>query len=388
MSAFNRVPVVPDPGIRGRLSPELVALGLVAILTAAIVLPSFMPRLSFAGTTAQATPSPTPTPAPSRPEPRFDTASIKLLLEINRLIGQSEAPLRAALARNVPDTADIRSELSGIVLNVRVGLDATTQLRSRSDTRAIGKRVAAYYQNLRAIADRSFAAALANVPVHRRAAQDMVAALARRRDLDDELADLLARSEESPSPPPTESPDVSGPPGTAAPTIAPSVPATATPPAAASGPSAVPGDVIVNGGFEKGSSPWEVVLRDTAALATGNVDPVQRRFGSASLRVDITTSSESRTGIAVVQPGLEIHSGRYVVRLYARADAARQIRVAVGNSAGWTYAERLFDIGPGWSGLAFEFSAIAGDDYATLEVDVGRSSATVWLDAIVAAPAG
>jgi Carbohydrate binding domain len=387
MSALGRVPVVPDPGIRARLSPELVALGLVAVLTVAVVMPSVMPRFTFAGGSAEATPSPPAAAlASARPEPRFDTASIKLLLEINRLIGQSQAPLRAALTKNALDTAEVRSELSRIVLNVRVGLDATTKLQSRSDTRAVGKRVAAYYQDLLQIADRSFAAALANVAVHRRAAQDMVSALARRAAIDEELEALLARSEESPSASPVATPGASQPPSTAAPTPAPSgLPVVPVPVGSA---PAVPGDVIVNGGFEAGASPWEVVLRDTAALATGSLDNVQRRFGSASLRVDITASSESRAGIAVLEPGLQLHSGRYVVRLFARADAARQIRVAVSNSAGWTYAERVFDIGPSWIGLQFEFSAITGDDSATLEVDLGRSTATVWLDAIVVAPAG
>jgi hypothetical protein len=382
MTAFGGIPVVPDRGFRERLSPELVALGLVAILTIAIVLPSVLPPLSFAGGSAEPSPSPTAPPESSQPEPRFDTASIKLILEINRLIGQSEVPLRAALTRNLLDSADVRSELSRIVLNVRVGLDATTRLRSRSDTRAVGKRVAAYYQDLLEIADRSFAAALANLAVHRRAAQDMLSALARRAAIDDELAKILARAEASPSPPPP-----SEPPETPAPTLAPSVPPAAAASAPVGSAPAVLGDVIVNGGFENGASPWEVLLRDTAALATGNVDKAVRRFGSASLRVDITTSSESRSGIAVVEPGLRIHSGRYVVRLAARAEATRQIRVAVGNSAGWTYAERVFDLGPGWTALEFEFSAITGDDSATLEVDLGRSSATVWLDAIVVAPA-
>jgi hypothetical protein len=391
MSALERVRVVPDPGVRARISPELVALGLVGILTIAVLLPPVMPRLSF-GAAVEATPSPPPALASDHPEPRFDTASIKLLLEINRIIGQSQAPLRAEIAQNVLDGAAVRSELSRIVLNVRVGLDATARLQSRSDTRAVGKRVAAYYQDLREIADRSFAAALANVPVHRRAAQDMVAALARRAALDEELTKLLARSDEPsaeprPSPQPTPSPEPSAPP-TTTPSIEPSVPATAAPTPPPGSASAVPGDVIVNGGFETGASPWEVLLRDTAALATANVDKTQRRFGTASLRVEVTTSSESRTGIAVVQSALRIHSGRYVVRLYARADVARQVRVAVGNSAGWTYAERLFDIGTAWTVLQFEFSAITGDESATLEVDLGRSNAAVWLDAITVAPAG
>jgi hypothetical protein len=379
MSALGRVPVVPEPGLRERLSPELVALGLVMILTVAVILPPFIPPFSIGGSPAETTPSPPSALASTRPEPRFDTASIRLLLEINRLIGQSRAPLREALAKNTLDSAEVRSELSRIVLNVRAGLDATTRLQSRSDTRSVGKRVAKYYQDLRAIADRSFAAALANVVVHRRAAQDMVSALARRAEIDDLLANLLARSEAPPS---------SAPPATAVPSSDLTVAPSATAPAPVSAASAVPGDVIVNGGFESGASPWEIVLRDTAALATGSVDKVQRRFGSASLRVDITTSSESRAGIAVVEPGLRIHSGRYVIRLFARAQAARQIRVAVNNSADWTYGERVFDIGPSWTALEFELTAIADDDSASLEVGLGRSSATVWLDGIVVAPAG
>src|ERR687888_228182 len=74
MSALERVRVVPDPGVRARISPELVALGLVGILTIAVLLPPVMPRLSF-GAAVEATPSPPPACSHGRTRERSESAS-------------------------------------------------------------------------------------------------------------------------------------------------------------------------------------------------------------------------------------------------------------------------------------------------------------------------
>jgi hypothetical protein len=365
-----------DSGVRARLGPERVAFGLVIVLAAAISLSAWAPRLSF-GSGAVASPSPA-LPPTARPESRYDTASIGLILELNQLIGRSQTPLEGALAKQPLDVLAIRSELSGIVVNVRLGLDVAAKLASQPESRTAGKHATTYYEGLRAIADRSFQAALANEVVHRRAAQAMIAALGKRGALDDELKALLRKAEAelaSPKPATTASP--------VPPAASPS-PAVSTPSARSSrGSGSVPGDLVVNGSFEDGPSPWQLTLRDPAAVARSSVDGAVARTGLASLRIEISAGSDSRSAIAVEQAGLSIAGdSRYTVRMYAQAQTPREIRVAVRSSTGATYGGRVFAIGSTWTALEFAFTALTADDSATLEVDLGRSTATVWLDAI------
>lgn len=367
-------------GLRARLSPELIAVSIIVTVAVGLVIPSFVPRFSF-GAGAGSSPNPVVGVLSPQPESRFDTASIGLIIELNRLIGQSEAPLKDTLAKKPLDATQVRTELSRIMVNVRLGLDAAGRLQSRPESRTVGKHVATYYESLSAIADGSFQAALANEPVHRRAAQQMIAALARRTAIDDELKALLALARASPSPPPASQ----GPPVSASPS-----PVTTATPAASGIPGGpIPGDLVVNGGFEAGVAPWQLALLDPAAFARSTTDRTQARAGQTSLRIDITSGSNSRAGIAVEQLGLRIEGdSRYVVQLFARADVGREIRVAVRNSLGTTYGGRVFAVGPTWTALELEFTALTSDPAATLEVDLGRSTATVWLDAISVAPAG
>jgi hypothetical protein len=380
MSSAGRVPipVAGDPGLRARLSPELIAVVMLVIGVGALVIPPFVPRFSI-GAGPQSIPSPAAGLLTPQPESRFDTASIGLVIELNRLIGQSEAPLEAALAKRPLDSTEIRSELSRIVVNVRLGLDAAARLQSRAESRTVGKHVTSYYENLREIADGSFKAALANDLAHRRAAQRMIAALARRSAIDAELKALLALAKASPSPPPASQ----------APTPTVGTASASPPPSSGIPGSGIPGDLIVNGGFEVGVAPWQLALHDPAALARSSPDRAQLRVGRSSLRIEITSGSDSRAGIALEQHGLQIAGdSRYVVRLFARAEAGREIRVAVRNSAGTTYGGRVFAVTPTWTALELRFTALTSDPAGTLEVDLGRSTATVWLDAISVTPAG
>jgi hypothetical protein len=385
MNAIGPVPVTPEVGVRRWLSPEIAAVGLVVVVVVAAVLPPLLPRFSFGSAPGPAsTPTPTLALPSASPGSGIDTGSIGLLLELNSLIGQSEKPLKDALAHEPLDTQSVRSEMSSIVVNVRLGLDAAEKIQSDPATRAIGKTVEAFYESLQSIAQRSFDASLVNEPAHRRAAQDMVAALAQRAEIDAALERLLVKSEEPAPSPPAPSTEVTKPPSPS-----PTSTATSTPRAAGSPtPSVpVPGDVIVNGGFENGAVPWSMTLRDPSAVAKATLDSREPRFGTSALRVDITTGSDSRAGIAVEQPRVTLTPGRYVMRLYARAAAARDILVAVTSTDGGIYGARVLSIGPVWTSYEFQFTALTSDSTATVEFDFGQSTPSVWLDAISVAPA-
>ena len=376
MSVVGRVPISAEPGLRSRLSPELVAVALIVVLAVGLTLPSFAPKFSFGGGTSGGPLASLPVLTPQPPS-GYDTASIGLVIELNRLIGQSEAPLKEALAKRPVDPTEIRSELSRIVVNVRLGIDVAARLQARPESRTVGNHVADYYEGLRAIADRSFKAALANLLAHRRAAQDMIQALPKRAELNDELKALLEKAKtEASSPPPSAAPSSSPPP--------PSASAVASPaPVASAANPPTPGELVVNGSFEDGPAPWRLTLRDPIALADSSVDRAQSRAGESSLRVEITAGSDSRAGIAVEQAGLKIAGdARYVVRLVAQAETPREIRVAVRSSSGTTYGGRVFAVAGTWTTLEFEFTALTSDDAATVEVDLGRATSTVWLDGI------
>jgi hypothetical protein len=374
MSAAGPLAANGGAGLRSRLSPESVALGIIVIVTVAVSLPSIAPRLSFGGGPGANPVASLPLLTPP-PESRYDTGSAGLVLELDRLIGQSEQPLKEALAKRQLDPTAIRSELSRIVVNVRLGLDVAARLQARAESRKLGEHVAGYYEGLRAIADRSFKAALANEAAHRRAAEDMIAALDKRRELDLELKAFLKKAEADQLPAsPSPVPSPSAPAAIASPSASAS---------ASSGTGGTPGDVVVNGSFEDGPTPWRLSFRDPAAIADSSVDRAQARVGQASLRIEINAGSDSRSGIAIEQSGLAIvGDSRYLVRLFAQTERPREIRVAILSSSGATFGGRVFDVGTTWTALEFEFTALRSDDNARLEVDLGRSTETVWLDAI------
>jgi hypothetical protein len=376
VNAARPLPADGGTGLRSRFSPESVAIAIIVIVAVSVSLPSYVPKLSFGGGPGASPAASLPLLTPP-PESRYDTGSVGLVLELNRLIGQSEQPLKEALGKRQLDPTAIRSELSRIVVNVRLGLDVAARLQARAESRKLGEHVADYYEGLRAIADRSFKAALANEAAHRRAAEDMIAALDKRSELDSELKAFLKKAEaEQARPSPTPVPSPSTPAG--APSAVPTPSNVASP---ASG--GKPGELVVNGSFEDGPTPWRLSFRDPAALADSSVDRAQARVGQASLRIEIAAGSDSRSGIAVEQSGLSIAGdSRYVVRLFAQAETPREIRVAVVSSSGATYGGRVFDVGTTWTALEFEFTALRSDDGAGLEVDLGRSTKTVWLDAI------
>ncbi len=71
---------------------------------------------------------------------------------------------------------------------------------------------------------------------------------------------------------------------------------------------------------------------------------------------------------------------RYLVGISARAATPREVRVRLASATGETYGTRLFTVGPDWTRLEFQFTAIVGDPAATFEIDLGRSTATAWFD--------
>jgi hypothetical protein len=103
---------------------------------------------------------------------------------------------------------------------------------------------------------------------------------------------------------------------------------------------------------------------------------------AASARVDIASATDGRAGVAVVQGGIALATARqYTCSIAVRAVATREIVVRVVSPAGLTYGTRLFEAGPAWTTVTFDFIPLTSAPIATFEVDLGRSAATTWLDA-------
>jgi hypothetical protein len=373
---------------RARLSPELLAVGVILVTGLAVLSSSLIPPPSSA---SRGGPNQAVQPSfPQQSQPPVDVADIQLLLQLNQLIEQSAGPLRDELERKVLDTLDVRAALTKIVSTTGVGLDPAQNLQQRPRSRAAGEHAERYYRGLRAIADTAFEASLANQDAHRRAASRMLTALDEGKAIDKELEALLALAEATPTPPPTASPQPSPspspPPSTM--TVPPSQAASASPPPSAQvSTGTAAGELVVNGGFESGSEPWRLLISDAAAQATASIDRTGAAAGSASLRVDIAAGSESRSGVSVQQGGLHLAANtRYVARLVARAASDRDIAVTVRGSDGTIPGGRVFSVGTDWTELNLAFTTLTADANATLEIDLGRSAATVWLDSVSLAP--
>jgi hypothetical protein len=66
-----------------------------------------------------------------------------------------------------------------------------------------------------------------------------------------------------------------------------------------------------------------------------------------------------------------------------RAEAAREVRVRVASQSGDAYLTRIAAVGTTWSVASFTFLAPASDEDAVLQIELGRSDATTWVDEVV-----
>ena len=122
--------------------------------------------------------------------------------------------------------------------------------------------------------------------------------------------------------------------------------------------------------------------------ATLTPDTIAPATGTTSAKVDIAVASAAYSGVSLRQPGVRIESGRqYILTLWVRAESARDIRVRVGSRAGASYFLRTVPVTTTWTAVAFPLTASATDLNANLEIDLGRSDITTWVDAASFHPA-
>jgi hypothetical protein len=68
--------------------------------------------------------------------------------------------------------------------------------------------------------------------------------------------------------------------------------------------------------------------------------------------------------------------------MWLRSTANREVRFRVASTAADVYASQIAVVTPLWTAQSWVFTAPASDEAAVLEIDVGRSASTVWIDAV------
>lgn len=373
---------------RTRLSPELIA-GLISVLLLAVV---FI-RVPARTTAAQPTPEePRASAAPTPVDGLGATirSSLNAVVAVNEHLAGVRRDLQTELARKPPRVNQIRILLPQISQETTAAGGPVQAILGSPATASLGTQLEDAYGALNDLARTALGESVQNEPVYLKAASDAVKQIEALQPLTVRAGAILAGALRSAAP--SGGPGASGVPasGSAPPSRPPvSAPPSGAPPSASTAPSVgppgsvAPGGLIANGGFENGLSSW--ILRTVSpAAATLVGDRTQRVEGAASARVDIASNgSGARTSISLVQGGIDLRAGQsYVVQLAVRAAAPREVRLQVTTAAGQGYMSRILEATTTWTTLTFQLDSLVDDPSAELTIDLGQSTATVWVDAV------
>jgi carbohydrate binding protein with CBM4/9 domain len=389
-----------------RIGPERVGL----VLSVLVVLASFGVASALGAsqgatprpTTAQGSAAPTGRVAAATAHPFAATAS--LALHFHELLAEDRHVLELELAASKFDLSAVVDTVRRLNATAHLGSDAARALQRTAGSREVGTALVDFYGSVAEAAESALGKSVADAPGYRAAAKRLLAVLAPIASLQERLEALIA-SARSPSIASVPTPDPSTPPATATPpSTPPATPSPATPspvaptatptarptsspnaPSPTVGPSIRPlGGQVQNPGFEATDpSPWTLTL-ESPALATMIVDSAAVPFeGERSARIDISIPSDARTGVALRQAGIKVaQSHPYVCSVAVRAAVEREVRIRVASSSGATYGTRVVTVGPVWTLVEFEFSSFVEDPSAVIEIDLGRSATTTWIDAV------
>ena len=348
--------MTPGPGSpqpRFIPGPELLATLVASVVLASIVLVANVAGPGPDVSTPRPSPSATVTPPPTAaPTPVVDEAIADLLRVINQRLLQQGESLTAELARNPFRVERTAAAIGELAATARLGADAAPQLGISVEDGGLGDRLGDLYTRLDAAAAVALDPA-ADAEAYRAGATRIVELLAELPALQDELEALTG--------------------GPVDPGATGGIPT----------PVAGGGEQLVNGGFEDGiRPPWQLYL-DPAAAASLEADPALPAEGSVAARIVINAQTAARSAISLRQGGLTLMAGsRYVIEFSVRSAADREVRLRVASRVGAAYLTRIATASSAWARHSLTFTAPASDDDAVLEVDLGRSTATVWIDAV------
>jgi Carbohydrate binding domain len=373
------------------VSPEAIASILVAVIAVAI-----MANQVFAGPTPTPGSETSPGPSSSVSEPAQPTfpplirSSLSTLLVVNQRLAEHADSLAKAIAVRAPAADDIAAILRSINTELEIGDQAANWLLTMPDTVALGQALGAFYDTVTARNADTLGASLGNASAYIQGAKQVIKILVGLGPLNERIQAALEGAARTPSPsigPASPSPSVAPsetPPPTVRPSASPAVGPSASPSLGPSAPAGSGGPfdegLVQNGGFEDGLTGWQLQVTPPAS-ATATIDPSGGVGGTAAARIDIAATSDSRTGVSLVNGPFGLGQGaHYTISVAVRAAETREIRIRVTGTGDVTYAPRVYTIGPTWTVVSFDLSQIVDDPGGGLALDLGRSAATVWFD--------
>ena len=362
-------------------SPESIASALVGLLAVGLIAAQALAGIGGPTTPVpSAGPSVVPSAAPTM-DPEIRRALATALL-VNQSLASRGAALESALSVEPPVALDIADHLRSVNADLTAGKQAADRLRLGNETADLGADLATFYDALMARTTETLGNSIRNTDAYVEGARAIIDMLAPLPALNDRIADaLVGRSGATPSPSQSAAPTPSPTPAPTPPPATPSVAPQSFPPSVQ--PSGAPASLVFNPGFEDGVNGWQLQLTEGAQATLSN-EPLGGPGGSAAARVDITSGSAARSGIALVSEAFSLSRGEtYVVDLWVKSTMAREVSVRLVATSGQVTASRVLQAGTTWSEISFEVTHLAADPNVQLSLDLGRSNATVWFDNIV-----
>jgi len=359
-------------------SPESIASALIGLLAVGLIAAQALAGMGEPTTPVPSVgPSAVPSAAPTM-DPEIRRALATALL-VNQSLASRGAALESAISVEPPVALDIADHLRSVNADLTAGKQAADRLRLGDETADLGADLATFYDGLMARTTETLGNSIRNTDAYVEGARAIIDMLAPLPALNDRIADaLVGRSGATPSPSQSAA---ATPPPTLPPTLPPATPS--VPPQSFPPPSGAPVSLVFNPGFEDGVNGWQLQLTD-GARATLAHEPLGGPDRSAAARVDITTGSPARSGIALMSEVFSLSRGEtYVVDLWVKSTAAREVSVRLVAPSGQVTASRVLQAGTTWSEISFDVTHLAADPNVQLSLDLGRSDATVWFDNIV-----
>jgi hypothetical protein len=387
----------PSPRRSRPPGPELIGAVLAVVIVAIVATTAFAMGAPAASEPPQSPAPNLPSAAPTASaSPLVAPGAVELLKAVNgRLVAFGDG-LQRELDRANLRTNEVASLIRQVNATVALGTDAVAALNGAQGEDEPGGRLAALYASIGDSATQTLRASIANAADYRVGASVIVKLISEIPPIQAELEALAeapppSPSSAPPSPPVSASPPASSPPPSSPPPVTPVPSGASAPPSVVPGsaePSAPPDEQIENGGFEAGVGPPWALFVAPGASATLVPDPVQPAAGMSSAKVDIGISSAAFSGVSLRQPGIRLEAGRlYTLSLWVRAEVVRDIRIRIGSTAGASYLARTAPATTAWVQVVLPFTAPVTDANASLEIDLGRSDETTWIDTVSFRPA-
>ncbi len=141
-------------------------------------------------------------------------------------------------------------------------------------------------------------------------------------------------------------------------------------------------NLLLNGGFESGISPWVFQNWPDRATATVTGNGGEFTEGVQGLRVNITSIGEP--WVVAVRQVVSVTSQTYTLSFKAKAASQRTILVWCGEEGTWVNLGLWVEpvISTNWNTYTYEFTPGQSSAQARIQLDLGAHSATFWLDGV------